>query len=316
MNIIFGGAGFIGSNLARKLLEREEEVLVFDDLSLGSKENIEFLCTDSLVIGDINKSDDMERLSQIVQGCAPEFVTVWHFAANSDIVSGVNDGNIDFYKTFLTTKNILNFMKEHKLRRILFSSTSAVYGDKGDETINEESSNLHPISNYGAYKLASEAIISAAREDFLTEAIIFRFPNVVGTPATHGVILDFVLKLSANSSVLEVLGNGTQQKSYLYIDDLISAMLICRSKQHSERLPIFNIGNIDHGITVKYIAESVVKFVSPHAEIKYGEEPRGWKGDIPKFYYDVTKIQSIGWTPEFSSSEAVLKTIEKILKNE
>lgn len=316
MNLVFGGAGFIGSNLVRKLVELGEDVLVYDDMSLGSRKNVEFLSEGEIIVGDINSSDDMKRLSCIVDRIDSEKLTIWHLAANSDIVSGINDSDVDFFKTFLTTKNILKFMKQHELRRICFSSTSAVYGDKGVNLIKETSGDLHPISNYGAYKLASEAIISAAREDFLLEALIFRFPNVVGTPATHGVILDFIEKLKINSQELIVLGDGSQQKSYLYVDDLISAMLLCSRKKHSDRLPIFNIGNIDNGTTVKHIAEYVVKYVSPSAKIKYGAEPRGWKGDIPKFYYDVSKIQKIGWSPKYSSNEAVIKTIERILADD
>ena len=315
MNLIFGGAGFIGSNLAKKLFEKNEDVLIFDDMSLGSKANVDFVPDVNIIQGDINIKEDMRQLSSVVEQCVPEEVKVWHLAANSDIVSGVEDSDVDFNKTFLTTKNILSFMKTHTLKRMYFSSTSAVYGDKGISLIKETSGNLHPISNYGAYKLASEAIISAAREDFLHEAVIFRFPNVVGTPATHGVVLDFINKLKNCPEELQVLGDGSQQKSYLFVDDLIDAMLLCSNAIHAERLPIFNIGNIDHGTTVKYIAESVVKHVSPDATISYGREPRGWKGDIPKFNYDISKIQSIGWVPKRSSNEAVIQTIEKILEN-
>ncbi|MDB2524200.1 NAD-dependent epimerase/dehydratase family protein [Amylibacter sp.] len=316
MNIVFGGAGFIGANLAHRLKKLDESVLVFDDMSLGKKTNVDFLSANEIMIGDINKLHDMDQLSLQIEALPSEDVTVWHLAANSDIVSGVGDSEVDFVKTFLTTRNILNFMKKHRFKRIFFASTSAVYGDKGDALIKETSSNLHPISNYGAYKLASEAIISSAREDFLHEALIFRFPNVVGTPATHGVLLDFIEKLKDNKNKLNVLGDGTQQKSYLYVEDLISAMLLCTSAKHFERLPVFNIGNIDNGTSVKEIAQSVVTHVSPGACISYGVEPRGWKGDIPKFCYDVTKIQQLGWVPKYSSIEAINKTITKILAND
>ena len=316
LNIVFGGAGFIGSNLVRCLIDRGERVLVFDDMSLGSLQNIDFVDETEVFIGDITDTEDLHRLARHIEPLNPKEVTVWHLAANSDIVSGVNNSEVDFVKTFNTTKCILNFMRKQSLHRIYFSSTSAVYGDKGDTLIKETSGDLHPISNYGAYKLASEAIISAAREDFLQEVLIFRFPNVVGTPATHGVILDFIEKLKTSPNKLEVLGDGSQQKSYIYIDDLISAMLLCANEKHTERLPIFNIGNIDTGTTVEQIAQSVVEHVSPDALISYGSEPRGWKGDIPKFYYDVTKIQKLGWSPEYTSNEAVKKTIYKILAND
>jgi UDP-glucose 4-epimerase len=258
----------------------------------------------------------MSILAHKLRSINPEKVNVWHLAANSDIIQGVENSDVDFKKTFLTTQNILKFMQNMQFRKLYFSSTSAVYGDKGEAYITETSGDLHPISNYGAYKLASEAIISAARESFLKCAIIFRFPNVVGTPATHGVILDFVNKLKATPGNLSVLGDGTQRKSYLHVSDLINAMQCCIDATHTDRLPVFNIGNIDQGTTVRQIAESVVRYVSPDALIKYGSEPRGWRGDIPKFYYDVSKIQNLGWSPRYTSSQEIDKTIYDILHND
>ena len=315
-HIIFGGAGFIGSNLAKQIHNAGDHCIVFDDLSLGSIKNVDFLDDKNIVVGDINDSSQIEKLTSKLNDTNAETIKVWHLAANSDIIRGVKDSNVDFTQTFLTTQNILQFMQQNRITKLYFSSTSAVYGDKGDKLIAETSANLHPISNYGAYKLASEAIISAAREDFLDDVVIFRFPNVVGTPATHGVILDFIRKLEITPNELVVLGDGSQQKSYIHVDDLITAMLLCASTDHNERLPIFNIGNIDEGTTVRQIAESVVRYVSPDALIKYGSEPRGWKGDIPKFYYDVSKIQKLDWSPCYTSSQAVVKTISEILDND
>lgn len=316
LNIVFGGAGFIGSNLVRHFKDNGQRVIVFDDMSLGSLENINFLDGRDIVIGDINCDNAIEILELRIRDLNPNDIKVWHLAANSDIVSGVDDSNVDFKKTFLTTQNILKFMRRQNLTKLYFSSTSAVYGDKGEQPIAETSPSLHPISNYGAYKLASEAIISAAREDFLVDVVIFRFPNVVGTPATHGVILDFFNKLKENPDQLLVLGDGSQKKSYIYIDDLISAMLLCTNLTHSERLPIFNIGNIDDGTLVREIAEIVVNKVSPNAQIKYGTEPRGWKGDVPRFNYNISKIEQLGWQPLFTSSEAIKRTIENMMSDE
>jgi len=302
-HVIFGGAGFIGSNLAGRLHSSGQRCIVFDDMSLGSQNNINFLDDADVVLGDINNGSDIEKLTSKLETSNAKDIKVWHLAANSDIVRGVNDSKVDFVKTFLTTQSILRFMQKNNFTKLYFSSTSAVYGDKGESLIAETSENLHPISNYGAYKLASEAIISAAREDFLDDVVIFRFPNVVGTPATHGVILDFIRKLQITPDELVVLGDGSQQKSYIHVKDLITAMLLCASKDHNERLPIFNIGNIDEGTTVRQIAESVVRHVSPDALIKYGSEPRGWKGDIPKFYYDVSKMRNLGWLHFTPSSQ-------------
>ena len=289
INLVFGGAGFIGSNLVHHLLQRGQRAIVFDDMSLGNAENLRFMDQEDIVIGNINNSENMLNFSHKLEPLDPAQVNVWHLAANSDIIRGVGNSDVDYEKTFLTTRNILKFMRNMQFEKLYFSSTSAVYGDKGNDYITETSGDLHPISNYGAYKLASEAIISAARETFLKHVIIFRFPNVFGTPATHGVILDFVNKLKATPENLSVLGDGTQQKSYIHVSDLVNAMQCCVDTDHTDRLPVFNIGNIDQGTSVKQIAEIVVKHASPNAQITYGVEPRGWKGNIP--YLAMTSFQ-------------------------
>jgi UDP-glucose 4-epimerase len=160
-------------------------------------------------------------------------------------------------------------------------------------------------------KLACEAAISAAVEDFLERAFIFRFPNVVGIPATHGVIFDFIHRLRQMPEKLIVLGNGTQQKSYLHVDDLIDAMLFIRDKS-DDKLAYFNIGPEDEGATVRFIAEETVAVVSPGAEIVFGDQPRGWVGDVPRFRYSVEKLKTLGWHKETSSADALRRAIRQI----
>jgi UDP-glucose 4-epimerase len=161
-------------------------------------------------------------------------------------------------------------------------------------------------------KLSSEALASASAESFLSQINLFRFPNVVGTPATHGVILDFIKKLSDNKLVLNVLGNGTQQKAYLHVSDLISAMLFVVNRKLRNKIELLNIGPIDKGVTVKWIAECVVSRVSPNAQILFGSGNRGWVGDVPKFSYSTDLIQSYGWKPSMNSEEAVLLSVDQI----
>ena len=163
-------------------------------------------------------------------------------------------------------------------------------------------------------KLASEAAISAAAESFFEQACIFRFPNVVGVPATHGVILDFVRKLKINPDKLEVLGNGTQRKSYLHLEDLIDAMIFVQKE--TSGLALYNIGPRDDGATVAYIAEQVVEQLAPGAKIAYGESNRGWNGDVPKFCYNTKKLAKLGWTPQRSSQVAVCEAIKEIIAQE
>jgi UDP-glucose 4-epimerase len=312
MDIIIGGAGFIGTNLARHLTDRRAEVVIIDNFSLGSSENLAGLELKAVHQLDVTDSDSLHRLlSQTVADCENSEVTLWHLAANSDILAGVEDKTVDLHNTFLTTVAVLSVMETLNLTKLNFASSSAVYGDQGFKAITEDCGNLLPLSNYGAMKLASEALISAAREKFLEDVSIFRFPNVVGLPATHGILYDFDRKLRKDNSILNVLGNGTQQKSYLHVDDLIMAMLRISDFTSSERLKIFNIGPTDDGITVKKIAQIFAQYYNC-TNIKFGVEGRGWVGDIPKFRYNVEKILSIGWAPHHSSEQAIIRVIAEL----
>ncbi len=207
-------------------------------------------------------------------------------------------------------------MKDHKIRKLYFASSSAIYGDLGEAPLHENIGPLLPISNYGAMKLASEALISAAVESHLECACLFRFPNVVGVPATHGVILDFVQKLKSTNKTLEVLGNGTQRKAYLHVSDLVAAMILVRSHIDIPKVFPLNVGPIDQGVYVSWIAEQVVKRVAPTANIEFGAGNRGWVGDVPKFHYKTDKIQALGWTPLLGSEAAVLRAIDEIALQE
>jgi len=165
-------------------------------------------------------------------------------------------------------------------------------------------------------KLASEALISAAVESFLSRATLFRFPNVVGAPATHGVLLDFIYKLKNNSNRLDVLGDGTQQKSYLHVSDLVDAMMHIRRRTDLFKIYPINIGPVDDGVTVDFIAKSVIERVSPSAEIHWGVGSKGWVGDVPKFNYSTSKIQALGWKPVLGSKAAVMRAIDEIYLQE
>jgi UDP-glucose 4-epimerase len=240
---------------------------------------------------------------------------VWHLAANSDIPAGVTDANVDLQDTFMTTFNVLEVMKVLDIKVLAFASSSAVYGDHGDHSISEISGPLLPLSNYGAMKLASEAAISAAAESFLHRAFVYRFPNVIGVPATHGVLLDFVNKLKATPDHLSVLGDGTQQKAYLHVDDLIEGMLQIR-RHATEKVAVYNLGADDLGVSVRNIAEAVVASVSPGANIVYGVENRGWVGDVPKFQYRLDKLKKLGWVPKLDSTHAIKRAIAEIVEQE
>jgi len=318
VSILAGGAGFIGSILCRELIKNGKTVVVIDNLSRGK---LEYIDCDELrkhiffIKADLAVRSEIENafIKSAKLGLVDE---VWHLAANSDIPAGVEDSDVDLKNTFLTTAEILRCMKIHKIPNIYFASSSAIYGDLGEQALTEDIGPLFPISNYGAMKLASEALISAACESHLQCARIFRFPNVVGIPATHGVILDFIRKLKLNQKFLDVLGDGTQRKAYLHVTDLVSGMLLVRSLTGLDNLFAVNIGPIDEGVYVKWIAEQVVKRMQPLASIRFGSGNRGWVGDVPRFYYSTERIQSLGWQPLLGSEEAVLRAIDEIADQE
>lgn len=312
VHLIAGGAGFVGVNLATALLDRGGQVLAVDDLSRGRRENMaSLLDRDGFEFIACDCSDPDTLDAALADHQVDE---VWHLAANSDIPAGVADYRVDLRQTFLTTVAILDAMRRRAIPVIHFASSSAIYGDHGDKLIHESIGPLQPISNYGAMKLASEAQLRAAQEAFLDRVSIFRFPNVIGTPATHGVILDFVRKLEATPERLDVLGNGTQQKSYLHVSDLVAAMLHIADR--AEPFAVYNIGPTDDGVTVRFIAETVRDALSPDATIAFGEGNRGWVGDVPKFCYSVDKLVATGWRPEFGSCEAVIQAVQEIIDQE
>jgi UDP-glucose 4-epimerase len=316
VSIIAGGAGFIGCNLLPLLAKEDRHLVILDNLCRGREdylgsvrkvagERVHFCKTD---LSDIDATLQAFVFAKKL-GVIDE---VWHLAANSDIPAGVLDARVDLRDTFMTTFSLLEAMKVLKVGTLHFASSSAIYGDHGGIALHESIGPLLPISNYGAMKLASEALISAASESYLNRVNLFRFPNVVGAPATHGVILDFINKLKSDSTLLDVLGDGTQQKSYLHVSDLVAAMMHIRcSGEHPRLLPI-NIGPLDDGVTVRFIAESVTQRVSPRANICFGTGNKGWVGDVPKFQYSVERLRQTGWSPCRNSADAVRYAIDQI----
>lgn len=318
--LVAGGAGFVGVNLISKLLDQGANVFVGDNLSLGSYENVHNytkLPHQNCIEIDLSCSDASDKFFELALHKYGRVDEVWHLAANSDIPAGVDNPDIDLKDTFMTTYNLLKSSKKYSVKKFNFASSSAVYGDWKEIALDESLGPLKPISYYGAMKLASEAQISAAAESFLDKANIFRFPNVVGIPATHGVILDFFLKLKKNPKNLSVLGDGTQRKSYLHITELVDAMFHVSSLDLKQKhIEIVNIGCNDSGIYVKEIAEIVRDIASPSASISYGNEKRGWLGDIPRFSYNTNRLKSLGWEPKLSSTEAVMLAAKEIYKTQ
>lgn len=298
--LVTGGAGFIGSNLCERLVQRGHSVTVADNLILGRLEHLEALEREPdfrFVEMDVSVPSALDPLF-----AESAFDCVFHLAANSDIARSHADPDTDFTNTLKTTWSVLEAMRRHKVGQIVFASTSAIYGEVPGR-IREDHGPLLPISHYGAAKLASEAFISSYGENYGIQAWMARFPNVVGNRSTHGAIHDFVRKLQRTPDRLEVLGDGSQIKPYLHVSDLIDAILIAWDGM-GERINVFNVGG-DTRCAVRRMAEIVVEESGLNARIDYTGGDRGWVGDVPSVEYDTTKIRSMGWSPKLDSESAV-----------
>ncbi len=310
--LITGAAGFIGSHLVDRFLEAGYLVTGVDNLIRGSRRNLAHALDNPRFRFRLADLTDVETFRQIMEeaAAAATLHCVWHMAANSDIGAGIADPGLDLRNTFLTTFYTLEMMCRFRVPRIAFASTSAVYGERSG-LLTEDAGPMLPISNYGAMKLASEAAISAAVESSLERAWIFRFPNVVGPRATHGVIYDLLRKLAQDPKDLEVLGDGSQQKPYLHVSELIDSMWFI-TQNASEHMNIFNIGAEDEGATVRYIAEAVRRRAASEKFIRYTGGDRGWVGDVPRFRYSTGKLSTLGWRPRLHSTEAVERAVDEI----
>ncbi len=312
MNILVtGGAGFIGSHLCDALLKLNHKVCCLDNFCLGREKNIAHLIENPrfrLVRSDLLDTVAVDELFGLLK-----FDAVFHLAANSDIRAGSKDVSLDQRLNFQTTVEVLQAMHKHRVKRLVFSSTSAVFGEN-ESNLSELDGPLRPISFYGASKLAAEAYISVYAHTLGIKSTVLRFPNVVGERATHGAIYDFMSKLRATPNRLEVLGDGLQSKPYVYVSDLIRAILITFNVQITD-FDVFHVAG-DGFTTVRRIAEIVVENSSnPCAALEFTGGDRGWPGDVPRFNYDTSRIRALGWAPQLNSTQAVMHAVERIKKN-
>ena len=312
MNILVaGGAGFIGSHLVDRLLEKGHRVICADKLIMG-KNNIEHLShNESFKFYEVELADP-QMVDTIL---ATEHIdVVYHLGANSDIQKGGKEPSIDFNDTFLTTRTLLEGMRKHDVKRLFFASTSAVYGEIPDIELSETVGGIMPVSYYGGAKLASEAFISAYVSMCGISAVVFRFPNVIGPRLTHGVVFDFIRKLRKDPTELEILGDGTQCKPYIYVADLVEAIEQLTNEFRTGET-VYNISVMSPGTTVTHIAERVVEELGlKNVKFCYTGGDRGWKGDVPRFSYDIKKVLATGWKPKLTSDEAVRQTVKDAIK--
>jgi UDP-glucose 4-epimerase len=310
--LVTGGAGFIGSHLVDKLIRNNKSVRVIDNLSSGNlvnlsqwknNEMLEFFNVDLL---------DKEKIVPIIKGCDE----IYHMAANPEVNASKASPEDHFRQNIEATYNLLEAIRlDRSQKLIVFASTSTVYGEAEQIPTRENYGPLKPISLYGASKLACEGLLSAYANMYGFKAIIYRLANVVGPRSNHGVIYDFVQKLHNNPVELEVLGDGSQSKSYLYVDDCISGIM--NGVRADESVEIFNIGSEDR-TNVLNIAETVKQEMGlDNAKIKLTggvDGGRGWKGDVKIMQLDMNKLKTVGWKPLHNSAEAVRLTARSIIK--
>ena len=304
-----GGAGFIGSHLIDRLVARGDDVVVIDNLSSGDVGFIQPHLDNGrvrLVEGDICNPADVGR------AMAMEIDCVFHLAANPDIRLGTRITDTDLQQGTVATYNILEAMRLNDVGRIVFASSSVVYGEDAPLPTPEDHGPCMPISLYGASKQAGEGLISSWVGTFGLQAWIFRFANIIGARGTHGVIFDFIHKLKNDPTRLEVLGNGLQEKSYMEVGDCVDAMLHVMANAH-QPLNLFNLGSHDTA-SVRRIAEIVVEVTGcADARIEYTGGDRGWAGDIPRARLGIDKMLQTGFDVTMNSEEAIRYTATCLL---
>ena len=308
MNILLtGGSGFVGSNLAERLLADGHHVTVFDDLSAGKLEFLRecrasdrfcFVHGDLLVPGEIR---------QAVRGQD----VVFHLAANSDIEKGRRESDRDLRLGTLATFNTLDAMRDAGVKQLVFSSSSVVYGEPKQIPTPEDYGPLLPISLYGASKLACEGLISAFAHNYGIQSWIFRFANICGRHGTHGAIVDFINKLRATPGRLEVLGDGKQAKPNLHVSECVDGMI--HGWQHArDDVNYFNLG-CEGATPTDDIARYVIAALGLHdVDVVHTGGARGWPGDVPQVRLDVTKMERLGWRAKMTSNEAVERACREL----
>ena len=374
--LITGGAGFIGSSLVNSLMTSGNcNIIVLDNLSRGSLDNIsrwlgspdfEFLQYDML-----DYSNPLNERESVLQWAVNRSDIIFHLAANPDVAIGGENSRIDFQQNVQVTYNLLEAIRnsdvtlvqsnakitERKKKKLIFASSSTVYGEANLKPTPENYSPLYPISLYGATKLAGEVIISGYCHMFDIQCIVARLANIIGPTNHHGVVHDFITKLSSHPDYLDILGNGQQNKSYLHIEDCVSALLLLAKKmeedentnsldkdgnmnsliydnfsdrfnwrfnnkksyQKHSQFQVFNVGS-DDTMTVMEIAQIVIDRLSLKRDNVRNvfknsfEGGRGWKGDVPDFWLDCSKLKTTGWRPKYKSKDAVIDTCNEYIK--
>jgi len=296
--MVTGGAGFIGSHMA-DFLSKENEVIIYDNFSSGK---MEFLSESKaeIVRGNIL---DFDKLLESMKGVE----VVYHMAADPDVKESYPKPMNSFNQNVLGTQNVLEASRRCDVKNFVFASSSTVYGE-AEKIPTSEKEQIVPISNYGGTKAASENMIMTYSHLYGIKGVLLRYANIIGPRLTHGVIFDFYNKLMRNPKELEILGDGKQNKSYLHVKDCVEVSVLC-SEKSKKPFDMFNIGS-EESLSVVEMADVICNTMNLK-DVKYNFTggDRGWKGDVPKFMLDISKVKNIGWNPSKTIAEAVGDTV-------
>jgi len=310
--LIVGGAGFVGSHFADRLLADAgtESVTVYDNFSSGRDWHLEDHAADSRL--SVIRADVHDR-DALADACRGQDCVIM-LASNPDIAASAAEPDLDFEQGTVLVRNTLEAMRHSECETILYVSGSGVYGDIGETEAIEDHIDVRPISTYGAGKLAGEGLIAAYSHMFDIRGLSFRLGNVVGPRQTHGVGFDFIRKLKADPTALDILGDGTQSKSYIHVSDVVAGMLTVLERAE-RRYDVFNLASGDY-ITVNEIAALAIQslgFDDASVERRYAGGDRGWKGDIPVVRMNIEKAGRLGWSPMHSSADAMSSALVAML---
>jgi UDP-glucose 4-epimerase len=309
--LVTGGAGFIGGHVVERLVGEGLEVRVLDNLSSGSLDNLAHHKDNSkveVVIGDLKRMEDVVRA---IEGAD----VVFHFAANPEVRVSTTNPEIHFNENVVATFNLLEAMRRRDVREIVFASSSSVYGEPDEIPVGEEAP-MRPFSVYGASKAACESLIHAYSKLYGIKAVVLRYANVVGPRLKHGVVYDFVVKLRRNPSELEVLGDGKQVRSYVYVEDAVEATMIAWRKS-GNYFEVYNVASEDW-ITIDEVADEVMEAMGlrgvrkVYRPVLHGV---GWLGDVKRIALRIDKLKALGFKPRFNSKEAVRLTVKALLNS-
>ncbi len=304
--LVTGGAGFIGSHLVDRLAAEGHQVRVIDNLSSGRLENLAHRRDAEVIIGDLKNPQDVQKAVRGVDA-------VFHFAANPEVRVSTTNPDIHFNENVVATFNLLEAMRKNDVTQLVFASSSSVYGEP-DEIPVDENAPLRPVSVYGASKAACEHLIHAYAKLYGFRAVALRYANVVGPRLRHGVIWDFVNKLRKNPHELEILGDGKQVRSYIYIDDAVEATVLAWKKT-ADTYAVYNVAAEDW-ITVDEVADLVIEAMGL-TNVKKTYKPVlhgiGWPGDVKKIALKIDKIKQLGFNPQLNSKEAIKLTAKNLI---